>query len=116
MQYIRREKLLTVVRITGPSHNLLGLELINEPQADVKIEGLEDKEMQTLNATIFDADIIKREVIAGISEANTEYNTSYSVSHIQYVKSDSPPVTTYKFLAYSIVKRLASSENFEGSV
>jgi hypothetical protein len=104
MQFIDTDPLYKIVRVTGPQHNLLGLQLSHEPVAgDPEIEALDQ-------ATGKPGALIGREVAAqvmlGVAEASAELQRTYHVDKIQYVSTDTPPVTVYRQLALEILRRV----------
>jgi hypothetical protein len=113
MQFSIHKDIHRVSRIAGPFHNLLGLGLVSDKAAELVITKLDaiGPRKEELSA-----EDVQREVLQGVRDANAKFNTSYSVSQIQFVVNDTPPVAVYEFLAYSIVQRLAMCANYEGSV
>lgn len=108
MHFSRTGRWLTVVRTTGPTHNLLSLNLI---------EGLQEAraEIETLDPIGSSAPLIERndvltQVIEGVSDANRQFGTKYRVGQIRFVPNDSPPVETYRALAHAIVERLVTGD------
>lgn len=110
MQFIRDGVFHKIARITGPSHNLLGLEFGREGQGEPpKIIMLRADAPFYLNC-----DAVVREVMAGIDEANQAFGTHFHVAAIQYSQDDTPPESTYRQLAFSLVERLAKNLPFVG--
>jgi hypothetical protein len=99
-----------VVRITGPSHNLLGIVFVDgRAPSDVIVESLptSQKVQQQLLA-----EEVQKHVLAGVAEGNAESGAHYAVAKIQFVPTDSPPASVYRMLARSMVQRLAKGEAF----
>lgn len=113
MQFSQDDKWHQVVRITGPNHNLLGIEL-SEREAGFSptVELLPTGQEQS-SYPIAPEDV-RREVIGGVSEANAQLGTNYRVARIRYVPSDTPPVDVYYYLAKSLIERLARQDTFVG--
>jgi hypothetical protein len=112
MHFTRVGNLFRVVRITGPSHNLLAIELQErrESSDDAVIEALPGKRRSThLSATE-----VRESVLEGVAEANNEFGTGYCVRRIQFDPTDSPPAEVYRFLARSIVERLVTRGTWLG--
>jgi hypothetical protein len=108
MQFIHDGLFHKVARITGPSHNLLGLEFTLEiPVRPPRIVLRPAAAASSLNA-----DAVIGEVIAGIDEANQAFGTHLNVTAIQYLTDDTPPEATYRLLAFSLVERLAKNLPF----
>jgi hypothetical protein len=110
MQFVRNGDLYQVVRITGPSHNVLGIEFADPstPPMDAVIEVADaDLAMARLDLTE-----VRDNVLRGVQDANAEFATNFVVRRIRFVPTDSPPSETYHFLARSIVGHLAKGEPF----
>ena len=101
MHFSRSDDTVEVVRITGPTHNLLRLELGTAPGA-IEVQNLDESGPVQLRA-----DEVEREVLCGIAEANAQFGTNIAVRGICYAASDSPPVSTYRLLAYALVEHVA---------
>lgn len=114
MQFIRSASWFKVTRITGPSHNLLALEFCEpDRKSEIVVESLPSigSEPPALLA-----DDLRRHVAQGVAEANREFGTNYLVKRIQFVPNDSPPPEIYRYLAHSIVERLAKGMPFDERV
>ena len=72
MQFSRDHEWYRVVRVTGPTHNLLGLKF-GERGRQPEIEALS---VEDGDATII-ADGVKQQVLEGVAEANAEAGTNY---------------------------------------
>lgn len=108
MQFIHDGVFHKVARITGPSHNLLGLEFVHEAQEKLPtVALLREQATSGLNG-----DAVVGEVMAGIDEANQTFGTKFRVAAIQYAEDDTPPESTYRLLAFSLVERLAKNLPF----
>lgn len=109
MQFAKIENVYRVARITGPNHNLLGIELGDESYDSVAIEALPDNKSSDTCLPIED---VKRYVLEGVRQANKEFGTNYLVKRIEFVASDTPPAEIYKLLAYTIIERLSRKNIF----
>ncbi len=107
MRFTRRGDLIRVVHITGPTHNLLGLQLATEP-ISAEVEELDAPGTRQLEA----ADV-QREVCAGVEDANAALGTRFTVQRIQFVPSDSGPASFYRDLAHAIVQHVAEKTGTE---
>jgi hypothetical protein len=103
MQFSRDREWYQVIRITSPTHNLLGLKFGEREVSQPIIEALSVDDGE---ATII-ADTVKQQVFEGVAEANAEAETSYKVVAIRYVVTDSPSSSIYRSLAKSLIERLA---------
>jgi hypothetical protein len=106
MQYIFDGEFHKVIRITGPKHNLLGIAFTNEGGKTIEVEAL--KKTDDKGGTI-DAEGVKEQVILGINEANTELGVNYNIRKIQFVPTDTPPISVYRDLAKEIVNKIKPS-------
>jgi hypothetical protein len=111
MQYTRDKRFLMVSRITGPTHNLLQLDLqqVSLPSIE-SIPAIGPMPAQPLNA-----ELVLRHVIAGVEAANKELGTSYRVGVVRFVADDSRPESVYEMLAFVLIKHLASGGHFAES-
>jgi hypothetical protein len=108
MHFNRVGNLFRVVRIAGPTHNLLGIEF---GQTSESSSILARPPIGTEPSTL-KPDLVQGNVLEGVAEANREFGTSFVVKVIEFVSDDSPPEETYRFLAYSIVERLSKGLAF----
>ena len=47
----------------------------------------------------------------GVEQASTNLQQTYCVDKIQYISTDSPPVTVYRELAIEIIRRIDASRS-----
>lgn len=112
MQFIQDGELYKVVKITGPTHNLLGLAFGGQQNDEVVVDILSLEDEASRQQQTLDSAEIEAQVFEGVNTANAEFGTQYCVKRIQYVSTDSPPAETYKELAASLVQRLVQNEPF----
>jgi hypothetical protein len=116
MQFVRLGNSFRVARITGPSHNLLGIELgEGRTLAEDPSIGVLSLAADGEPGVLLSASEVRDAVLMGVAEANEELGTIYSVKQIEFVPSDSPPAETYRFLARAIIERLNKGQAFEDS-
>jgi hypothetical protein len=96
-----------VSRLTGPTHNLLQVDL-TDATGEPSIEAL--PAIGAMPAKPLEANEILRRVIAGVDAANREFGTSYRVGTVRFVADDSCPESIYQDLAFALIKGLASGE------
>lgn len=113
MQYIKIDDWFKVVRVSGPQHNVLGIKFgmdaILAPDVIVHAIDVEYRSRRCLES----GDVLMS-VLDGVAEANANLETALVVHQVEFVTSDSPPVTIYRFLARSIVERVAKcGQNFK---
>jgi len=104
MQFIDNCPLYRLVNITGPTHNLLGLQISLEPKMEQpQIEALEID--STKPARLSDREVAEQ-VMLGVDDACRELNRMYYVEKIQYVRADTPPARIYRTLAMELMRRI----------
>ena len=103
MYFVTDGVVFKAVKITGPTHNYLGLTFSSEPIAEIKIEALVLDEVEPAQ---LDSKEVCKWVKFGVEQANNDLFASYHVKEIQFVQSDSPPVEIYAELAKKIVERM----------
>jgi len=103
MQYLFDGEFHKVIRITGLKHNLLGIAFTNEKGKTIEVEAL--KKMNDKRGTI-DPKVVKEQVILGITEANIELGVNYKIRKIQFVPTDTPPISVYRDLAKEIANKI----------
>ena len=97
-----------IVRITGPTHNLLGLAFSGDALGEVTVERLAESSERPIDELA-----LQKAVISGVDAANKAIGTDYCLKRIQYVPTDTPDLETYSFLARMIIERLASGVEFD---
>lgn len=102
MQFINEAPLYKIVRVTGPKHNLLGLELSAEPVETVTLEALDGANSENK----LGADEILIQVRTGIDRAMAMFGRDFHVKRIQYVSSDTPSPDIYVDLTFEILRRV----------
>lgn len=108
MQFSRDGEWYQVIRITGPSHNLLALKL-GEPGAS---ELIQDRLSVSNEAPTIDGDDVQAQVLEGVAEANAQLGTSYEVAAVRFVTTDTPSASIYRSLAKVIVEQVAQEGTF----
>ena len=110
-QYTRSGDYYRVSFVTGPSHVLLGLLLGvgNKANIDMVSLGVAGK----CNHGSHDLENMKQSVIEGVSKANNEFGTNFTIKEIQYVKNDTPNYTLYVHCAYLIIKGIYEGKQFK---
>lgn len=100
MQHVFDGRFHRVVRVTGPTHNLLALELGDDPAAEPVVEELPVSPGERRR---LDPGEVLRCVQRGVAEANAVHGTAFGVRTIQYLPSDSPPAEVYREIARRII-------------
>jgi hypothetical protein len=101
---------LQTARITGPTHNFLGLHVDVAKPERLRVTMLAPVGKRGPSG-IDEAELVEA-VLAGIASANREHGTSWHAVEITYVEDDTPAYREYEICAHAIVQRLASGEPF----
>jgi len=105
MQFYRDGTLFKVVRITGPTHNLLCAEIVIGNESIAKIECLPIRSNET---AILDPDEVLREVQAGLHDASKRLGICFTAKRVQFLPSDSLPVEVYRSMADALADHFAN--------
>jgi hypothetical protein len=104
MKFIDRHPLYRIIRTTGPTHNLLGLQISSEP-----IIGEPGVEALDGNTGGLDGQEVAAQVMLGIAQAGAELQVTFHIQKVEYVSADSPPVEVYRRLALELMRRIAGA-------
>ena len=85
MRYSINGDFYRVMRITGPSHNLLGLSFSGGGHQGVILERLAASSDRSI-----DEAALEEAVVSAVDEANKALGTAYRLRRIQYVPTDTP--------------------------
>lgn len=110
MGFYKKDDVFIATRITGPTHNYLGLKLGKDLETvcnNIQIIDLEKGPKGSLCV-----EMIKNSACHGINSANKKYNSSYWPVAIFYISTDTNLRDVYSELAFSIVERVALEEDF----
>jgi hypothetical protein len=105
MQFLREGSLFKVVRITGPTHNILCAEIMigSEP-----IEQIESLQIPTGAMVQLHPDAVLREIKMGFEEAGQHLGVCVTAKRLQFMPSDSPPPEVYRVMARALVDHFAA--------
>ena len=103
MQVSRRGEFYVVSRITGPTHNFLGLRF-----GGVGDCILSQKWVQSNFQQCVEPELVRREVLAAVAEANAKWSTNYTVAEVEFVGDDTPIYRAYRMLANLLIERMHS--------
>ena len=104
MQFIDRNPLYRLIRITGPHHNLLGLQIAaGSTERDPAIEDLARGSGRPLR---LDGLEVATQVMLGAEDACRELSKKYYFDKIQFVSDDTPPLDVYRWLAGELIRRI----------
>lgn len=102
MQFSKERNLIRVVRISGPMHNFLALELAESP-TDTRMDELEAPGSRNL-----DPEAVRREVATGVAEAASSLGLKVFVKRLRFVPTDTGPAEIYRGLADALVRHFAA--------
>lgn len=105
MQFIDSAPLYRIVRITGPQHNMLGLQL-----SDTPISGPPAVEVLDGGGLGLEADDVAAAVWQGVALAARQFGRTYPIDKIQFVSSDSAPASIYRELALELIRRIEAEK------
>lgn len=91
-----------IVRETGNTHNMLGICLSEKPESSVVLIGLDSSD--ELYKKELNGKKILQQVLMAVSDIYEEFDKQFFVKKIQYVKTDSPPESIYRYLAFEILR------------
>jgi hypothetical protein len=110
MQFALIEDYYAVSRTTGPSHNLLLLRLAVGNQNTPECECLPPVG-SCIHKPLSETALVSK-VVEGVAEANAQFGTQYSATHIRYFQNDTGPEVVYGFLALKIIQHLVTGGEF----
>jgi hypothetical protein len=99
--YIQPDNGYVIVRETGNVHNMLGICLSDKPESSVMLVGLNS---DNFYKNKLDEKKIMRQVLMATSDIYAEFEKRFFIKKIQYVKTDSPPESIYRYLAFEILR------------
>lgn len=102
MQFAFDNGIYKVARITGPSHNFLGIQL-TEQEVDITTCPLPIKEGEIPR---IGSDEVLSQVKTGLALVNQEAEAKYFVSLIQFVPSDTKSPGVYEMLTVALIRRI----------
>jgi hypothetical protein len=108
MHFSRDHEWYQISRITGPTHNKLGLKFGEGEGSQPTIEALSvgDGEARIV------AEVVQQEVLDGVAEPNAEFGTDYHVAAIRYVINDTPSSSVYRILTRFLIRHLTQQGAF----
>lgn len=108
MQFIKDKDYYKIVRITGPTHNLLAIRLsavhVSTQVTPLPIHMSEEAHLEPRE--------VLEQVLLGLAEVNQELGRQYYLSEIQFVPSDAKPSSGYHYLIKALIQRIDGGEDF----
>lgn len=111
MQLVIDGDLYKIAKITGPTHNMLGLSFFQENETgQLNIDDLEIK--KSSHNTLNKNNIIEI-VTSTIEEFNSEFKVNLRIKTIQFLSSDTPIINCYKELTTQIALKFINSKHYK---
>ena len=109
MQFVNNAPVYKLIRVTGPTHNLLVLRFSTSAVTEsVRVDAL-DVTQKCLNP--IGAHEVLQKVLSAIEDCEAESGKRYFLEAIQYVAGDSRPVDVYYEMTKEIIKRIELQSN-----
>ena len=109
MQFVRDGEFYKVARITGPTHNFLGLSLERaRPDHLPDVEALD----MAAGSGRLDAARVVEAAQRGVAAANEALGSEFLLVKVMFVSDDSPPEDVYESLAEAIIRELVHGTAF----
>lgn len=102
MQFYKMDNVYTVVRITGPQHNLLQFQVPSLQDSEPAQPELRELEPTTQSSPVLDRDQVGRHVCAGLARARAELGEIPGIVEIGFLLTDTKPEAIYDELAYAL--------------
>lgn len=108
MRFSRFGDVYRVQRVSGPTHNMLGVRFAENPVAKPSVRSIseENADRQRLRA-----EDVARHVLAGIDRANSAFKLRIYPAEIEFVLSDTPPADIYALLAYKLIENMLEKKS-----
>ena len=104
MQFINEAPVYKLVRVTGPTHNLLVLRFSPKPvESPVLVQAL-DAARSCVNP-MGEAEVLAN-VMRGMEECMGEFGKQYFLEAIQFLAGDSRPADVYREMTKEIIRRI----------
>ncbi|HEY0074605.1 MAG TPA: hypothetical protein VGB77_10920 [Abditibacteriaceae bacterium] len=114
MTFSKSKNFYLVSHITGPTHNLL---IVNVIQSNKRVEPI----IKSLSPDGScgcgppDANAVLNNVLRGAKEANDQLGTNYKVLEVRFIENDSRIETVYAYLVRKLIERIESNGAFNES-
>jgi len=101
MQFSKLGNMYRVARMTGSQDNILGVVFCDNKAEKINLIEWQIKEGATINAS---GEQVLEQVQSGLKKANEALSTSYQLSEIHFLPSDSAANAAYEFLTQALIK------------
>lgn len=109
MQFVLDNGVYKVARITGPSHNFLGIRL-SDDKRKMKVLSLQSDCCKILR---INEEEVVNQVSLGLARINENLSKQYFISEVQFVASDTYSSDVYELLTMELISRIDGGGYFE---
>ncbi|WP_199100196.1 hypothetical protein [Dyella sp. ASV21] len=110
MQAVKSGDVYKIARITGAQDNFLGVRFAAR-DGEIELVALGPKDARKIGA---EPGEVLRQVTIGLADVNLELGTSYCLSKIFYLPSESTANSVYELLIAALVKKIEAGDITEG--
>ena len=110
MQFTKKNNMYRISQVTGSQDNILGLCFSENNSSDIKViqwNRKDDRKIQTSE------DQVLEQVFLGLKEVNHSLGTSYRLSKIYFLPSESAADRVYKVLIVRLIRHYHSGNEFK---
>lgn len=114
MQFIKKDNIYEIVRITGNQDNILGISFGNKHSTENNIEVIEWDFPNTRSSKIRTSKTeVLNQVLSGLNSVNQALGTSYTLSKIYYVPADDGSYRVYDTLLKILIRHYHEGKEFK---
>ena len=110
MQFTKKNNIYRISQVTGSQDNILGVCFSENNSSDIKViqwNCKDDRKIQTSE------DQVLEQVLLGLKEVNQSLGTSYRLSKIYFLPSESAAGRVYKVLIVRLIRHYHSGNEFK---
>ena len=115
MQFLKKNNIYKIIRITGGQDNILGV-TFNETNSRIDPNDIEIIEWDFPNISetkvLTSKKAVLEQVMSGLESINRSLGTDYQVSHIYFSPYDRPQGSVYHFLILELVDHYHNGNEF----
>lgn len=114
MRFTKKDSLYRISRITGSQDNILGVSFDEDDKNNIDIEIIEWAIGDGAKILASKSQVLNQ-VLYGLKLINQSLGTSYKLSKIYFLSSDSPSCFVYSLLIYNLIRHYHNGKEFEVS-
>ena len=110
MQFTKKNNIYRISQVTGSQDNILGVCFSENNSSDIQViqwNRKDDRKIQTSE------DQVLEQVLLGLKEVNQSLGTSYRLSKIYFLPSESAAGRVYKVLIVRLIRHYHSGNEFK---